>query len=407
VFGQGQELDISGLVVTANYKKDLEIVVDTDSLQITGYDKNRPGEQTITSTVNSRSGLVKSTARNTYTVTVVPVESITVSRLPAATSFKQGDTHNWNGLWRGVQFETGTVPGVTVSPGADALTISGYDRDRAGTQTITVDYYGKRAVFDVEVIGLNNIAVVSLPGNTEYYTGEELDLTGLVVQGAWNDGSTARVNITKDNLSGYDITRGERQNVTVSYSGKTTVFPVRYIAFEALSIDRPPLKTKYELGEALDTTGIRVLGTWPGHSLSIVNNSRLRITGYDPLRPGEQRATVTVGGQSDSFMVTVINPFEGRWAGEWKAGRQLVNDRMQDILMPVTLTIDGSTWLLQTTNRAGESVELRGVYTPDSGAHARFQCADSRGVGEADRDSSTVMRLRNRLFGEAVILNKR
>jgi uncharacterized protein YkuJ len=401
-------LDTSGLAVTANYKKNSETVVNTGSLQITGYDKNRPGEQTITITMNAKSGLVRSTARNTYTVTVVPVESITVSQPPAATSFKQGDTHNWNGLRIGVQFENDTVPGVTVSPGTDALTISGYDRDRGGTQTITVDYYGKRASFDVEVIGLNNIVVVSLPGNTEYYTGEEIDLTGLVVQGAWSDGSTAPVNITGNDLSGYDITRGGEQNVTVSYSGKTTVFPVRYIAFEALSVDRPPLKIKYELGEALDTTGIRVLGTWPGHSLSIVNNSRLKITGYDPLRPGEQRATVTVGGQSDSFMVTVINPFEGRWAGEWKAGSQVVNGRMQDIFVPVTLTIDGSAWLLRTMNRAGESVELHGVYTPDSGAHAKFQCTDSRGVGDANRDSSTVMRLRNGLFGtEAVILNKR
>jgi hypothetical protein len=406
VFGQGQELDISGLAVTANYKKNSETVANPGSLQISGYDKNRPGEQTITVAMNARSGLVSSRASNTFTVRVVPVESIAIAQPPAAASFKQGDDHNWAGLSVGVTFENDAVPGVTVKPEADALIISGYDKDRAGSQTITVDYYGRRAAFEVSVVGLDSIAVTSPPRNTEYYTGEELDLSGLVVQGVWNDGSTAQVNITKNNLSGYDLTRGEGQNVTVSYSGKTTTFPVMYVAFEALSVDRPPTKTTYEMGEELDTMGLRVLGTWPGHSLSTVNNARLKITGYDPLRPGEQRATVTVGGQSDSFMVTVTNPFEGVWTGQWKAGSQMVDGKMQDVWAPIILTIDGSAWSLQTMNRAGESVELRGVYTPDSGAHAKLQCNDSRGAGDVNRDSSTVMRLRNGLIGSETTLDK-
>jgi hypothetical protein len=412
VFGQGQELDTAGLTVTANYKKNSETVTNTGAMQITGYDKNRPGEQTITVTMNATSGLVSSRASNTFTITVAPVESITVAQPPAATSFKQGDDHNWDGLSVGVQFERDAVPGVTVKPGADALTITGYDKDKAGTQTITVDYYSKRATFAVTVVALDSITVASAPRNTEYYTGEEIDLTGLVVNGTWSDRSTARVNITRDNLSGYDTTRGERQNVTVSYSGRTTTFPVTYIAFEALSIDRPPRKIKYELGEEIDTEGARVLGTWPGHSMSIVNNARLRITGYDPLRVGEQKLTVTVGGQSDSFTVTVTNPFEGVWTGEWRTGNSRTDNtgHTNPILAPVTLIIEGNAWSMQTLDGtgggAGQPVEFRGVYTPDSGAHAQLRCSDSRGVGEVNRDSSTVMRLKNGLIRWEVTLDK-
>jgi uncharacterized protein YkuJ len=405
VYGQGQNLDTSGLEVMAHYKKNSE-TANAASLQISGYDKNRPGEQTVTVTMNAKSGLVSSQAKNTFTVTVVPVESISISQPPAATSFKQGDDFNWNGLSVGVKFENDAVPGVTVNPGADALTISGYNKDKAGTQAITVDYYGKRTAFEVRVLGLDSIAVASPPKNTEYYTGEEIDLTGLVVRGTWSDGSTAQVNVTKNDLSGYDITRNGKQDVTVSYSGKTTTFPVTYTAFEALSVDRPPTKTKYELGEALDTTGIRILGTWPGHSMSLVNNSRLKITGYDPLRAGEQKITVTVAGQSDSFTVTVTNPFEGVWAGQWKIGSQMVDGKSRDILAPVTLTMEGSAWSLQTTNSRGESVELRGVYTPDSSAHAKLDCNDRSGAGDVNRDSSRVMRLRNGLISGGVPLDK-
>jgi hypothetical protein len=406
VFGQGQELDTSGLAVTANYKKNSETVANTGSLQITGYDKNRPGVQTITVTMNARSGLVRSKASNTFTVTVVPVESIFISLPPVAASFKQGDDSNWAGLSVAVKFEKDAVPGVTVKPGAASLTISGYDKDKAGTQTITVDYYGKRAAFEVSVIGLDSITVTSPPKQTEYYTGEEIDLTGLVVSGTWSDGSTAQVNITKNNISGYDITRNGDQNVTVLYSRKTTTFPVTYTAFEALSVDRPPAKTKYELGEALDTTGIRILGTWPGHSLSLVNNSRLKITGYDPLRAGEQRITVTVGGQSDTFTVTVTNPFEGTWAGQWETGSQIVDGKSRDVFEPVILTREGSAWSLRTRDSTGEPVELRGVYTPDSNTHAKLDCNDYRGAGDVNRDSSTVMRLRNGLIVSEIILDK-
>jgi hypothetical protein len=396
VFGQGQELDSSGLAVMGHFKKDSREV--TNEVTVSGYNKDRPGEQTITVTMKKQS--------TSFKVTVAPVESISVSQPPATTSFKQGEEHNWNGLSVAVQFEKDAVPGVTVKPGAPSLAISGYDKDKAGAQSITVDYYGKRAAFEVKVVGLDSIAVTSQPKKTEYYTGEEIELAGLAVEGTWSDGSTAQVNITKNDISGYDVTRSGNQNVTVTYSRKTTTFPVTYVAFEALSVDRPPAKIKYELGEALDTAGIRILGTWPGHSMSIVNNDRLKITGYDPLRPGDQKITVTVGGQSDSFTVTVTNPFEGAWAGQWKTGSQIVNGRTVDIIAPLTLTMEGSAWSLQTRNSKGESVELRGVYTPDSGTHAKLECSDRNGAGEVNRDSSRAMRLRNGLIGNEITLDK-
>ncbi|MDR0908297.1 MAG: bacterial Ig-like domain-containing protein [Spirochaetaceae bacterium] len=408
ILGQGQELDTSGLMITANYKKNSETVSGTGGLQISGYDKSRPGVQTVTVTMHAQDGLVNSEASNTFTVTVIPVENISISQV-GTTSFKQGDAANWGALSIRVSFANNAVPPEIVTSKNGALAIGGYDKDKAGEQRITVNYYRKQASFNVTVMGLESIAVTSLPLKTEYYTGEELDLSGLAVQGLWSDGSRANVNITKDNLSGYDITRGGKQDVLVSYSGKTTSFPVTYLAFEAVSIDRLPTKTAYELGEDLDMAGLRVLGTWPGHSLAIVNNSRLRITGYDPLRAGEQRITVTVGGQSDIFIVHVTNPFEGLWRGEWKAGRTRIDDKMQDVIMLVTLRLEGSAWTLRTKELVGgelEEVELRGVYIPDSNTHAKFECDDYQGRGDINRDSSRVMRLKIGLIGGEITLDR-
>jgi len=400
VYGQGQELSLSGMVVTGQFKKDSRDV--TSQVSISGYNKDRAGQQTVTITM--KAGF--KTVSNTFNVTVIPVESISISQPPSTTSFRQGDDHNWNGLSVAVKFQDDAIPGDVVRPGVNAMTITGYEKDKPGTQSVTVDYYGKRATFNISVVGLDSIAVTTQPTKIEYYTGEEIELTGLVVQGRWSDGSTARVNITNANLSGFDLTRGERQNVTITYSGKTTAFPVTYIAFTVLSVNRPPFKVNYELGEPLDITGIQVHGSWPGISLALVNNNRLKITGYDPLRAGEQRITVTVGGQSDIFLVTVTNPFEGTWSGQWQAGTQTIDGKSVAIMAPVTLALIGTSWTLRTNDAAGEAVELRGVFIPESNTKARLQCDDRRGAGEVNRDSSTVMRLKNGLITREITLTR-
>jgi hypothetical protein len=404
VYGQGQELSISGMVVTGQFKKDSRDV--TNEVSTSGYNKDKAGQQTVT--VSMKAG--SKTVSNTFTVTVVPVESISISKPPSTTSFKQGDEHNWNGLSVGVKFENDTVPNDVVTPGGNALTVTGYEKDKPGTQTITVDYYGKRATFNITVVGLNGIAVTTPPTKIEYYTFEEIELAGIVVQGTWSDGSSARVNITNANLSGFDITRGERQNVTITYSGKTTTFPVTYIAFSAVSVNRYPHKSQYQLGEQLDLDGIQVQGTLAGASSSVfVARDRLKITGYDPLKAGQQRITVAVGGQSDTFTVTVTNQFAGTWTGEWQIGTQTVDGKSVPVMAPILLTIEESAWSLRTRNVSGGEivdVELRGVFVPVSNTKATLQCDDRRGVGEVNRDSSTVMRFKNGLITKEITLKR-
>ncbi|MDR0910009.1 MAG: bacterial Ig-like domain-containing protein [Spirochaetaceae bacterium] len=408
MFGQGQPLDYAGLVITANYKENAEQVTSGYSVQ--GYDPNTPGTQTITVSMTAKAGLISRTQQTTFTVTVVPVESISISQAPAATSFKQGDDANWNGLSIAVKFEKDAVPGVIVKPGTDSLTMNGYDKDKPGEQKITVAYYGKQTTFDVQVIGLDSISVTSPPDKVRYYTGEDVDIKGLVVKGTWSDQSTAQLDITNNDIS-YNKGRAGAQDVTVTYSGKTTTFPVTYIALDALYVDRPPTKVEYELGEELSLDGLRIEGTEAGTGdTAQIARDRLKITGYDPLRAGEQKITVTVGGQSDSFSVTVSNPFEGTWHGQWVVGRETGEDgKSRDVYAPVMLTIKGSAWTLRTQENSGgelKQVELRGTYTPDSNKHATLQCDDNKGKGDVNRDSSTVMRLKNGLIRNEITLDK-
>jgi hypothetical protein len=374
-YGQGQELDASGLAVMAHYKKNSEYIADASHLQITGYDRGRPGRQTVTVVMDGKTA--------SFTVTVVPALSLSIQQPPVAV-LMQGDDLNLTGLAAWVEFENQTVPGESIGP--DRLDIFGYNRDRAGVQTLTADYYGKRASFSVTVAALTGIAVKSPPARTEYFMGEDFNPAGLVVIGTWEGMGEKPVNAA---VSEFDTTRAGEQHITVSYSDKTARFPVRLIALDALSVDRPPAKTDYRIGDDLDLSGIRVQGTWPGSSLALVDPLRLKVTGYDKFRMGEQRVTVTIGGKSDAFWVTVTSPFEGIWIGRWGGS---------DDPKPLRLRISNTVWELTTVDEKGERFIIDGVFRPDSGSRAKLQCDDRTWAGDVEVNSPGEMKISNRKF---------
>jgi hypothetical protein len=362
VYGQGQELDRSGLTVMAHYKKNSEEVSNTALLQISGYDKGRTGKQTVTVTMKKQSA--------TFTVTVAPVEQLSIQQPPAAAAFMQGDNFDPAGLVAWVEYENGAVPGEKISPAR--LSFSGYSKDKAGVQTVTADYYGKRASFNVTVAALTGIVVTSPPDNTDYFTGEDLDLTGIVVTGTWEGAGEKTVAVTQANLSSFDKNRAGKQDVFVTYQGKTASFPVTFVGMQALAVSRPPEKLNYENGEYLDLNGLIVQGTRTGStSREMVENSRLKISGYDRFKGGNQTITVTLGGKNTTFRVTVApNPLVGTWYATWTE-----NHGQEVWTRPVILIMSEDSWqvIIEKTEHYLAS-EYSGTYTRDSdnGKHAEL-----------------------------------
>jgi hypothetical protein len=344
----------------AHYKKNSEEV--SNSLQVSGYDKGKAGQQTVTVTLRTTTFL-KTEKSTTFTVTVVPVVKLTIQQPPTVKAVMQGDEFNPRGLVALAEFENGAVPGVTVGPAQ--LKISGYSKDKGGVQTVIADYYGKQASFDVRVAALTSIAVSSPPDNTQYFTGEDINLAGLVVTGTWEGAGEKRVAVTQANLSSFDKNRAAKQDVVVTYSGKTASFLVTFVGMQSLSVDRPPAKLNYENGENLDLDGLTVQGTRMGAtSIEMVDVSRLKVSGYERFKVGNQTITVTLGGKTATFRVTVApNPFVGTWHGTW---RDTYNGEVRT--GPVILIMTDDTWAVSIpkTERTGEGHEFSGTYTRDS-----------------------------------------
>jgi hypothetical protein len=478
VFGQGQEPDWSGLAVTAYYDKKAKKGKDADasSLQISGYDKGKTGEQTVTVTMTEN----KKKQSATFTVTVVPVTKVTIEQPASKTVYMQGDDLNPAGLVAHVEFENGAVPGETIGPerlnysgysktagGVQTITVdyygkkaetsfdvkvaaltgivvttppnktvylvgeylttmgltvtgtyegagkraetittrnlSGFDTNKAGNQTITVDCYGKKASFSVRVAGLTSVVVINPPDNTVYFTGEDLDIAGLVVKGIWEDVAEKILTITRENLSSYDKNRAGAQDVFVTYQGKTAKFPVTFVGMQSLSVTQPPSKLNYENGETLDLNGLTVQGTRMGAtSIEMVDVSRLKVSGYERFQGGNQTIAVTLGGKTATFKVTVApNPFVGTWRGTYTRNN---SQGVVDIKAPVTLIMSEDSWSVtipEHVSSAGgkySASEFSGTYTrdTDSGKHAKFLLKKSNSVGTltaADILSSSVLKL--------------
>jgi hypothetical protein len=150
---------------------------------------------------------------------------------------------------------------------------------------------------------LQSIAITTPPTKTSYTTGENLDLTGLVVTGTYSDGTSKTE--TGILVSGYNPNTLGQQAFTVTVNGKTAAFSVTVnnSALVSIQVSAPPNKRVYAKDEALDLTGLVVTGTYSDGTSK--TETGILVSGYNPNTLGQQTFTVTVNGKTAAFSVTV------------------------------------------------------------------------------------------------------
>ena len=75
----------------------------------------------------------------------------------------------------------------------------------------------------------------------------------------------------------------------------------------SISITKQPHKTQYTIGEELDITNLEVTVTYSDKSTEIVTITTAHISGFDSTTIGDKTVTITFGGKTVTFIVTV-NP---------------------------------------------------------------------------------------------------
>lgn len=152
---------------------------------------------------------------------------------------------------------------------------------------------------------LTGIEITTKPTKTEYVVGQNLDLTGMVVTGNYNNGTTATVPITEANISGFDSSKIGSQTVTVTVDGQTATFTVNVIAkaVTGIAITTPPTKTAYVEGQNFEMAGMVVTATYNDGTTAVV-------TGYtvDPsesLVKGNTKVTLSYERKTTFQSITV------------------------------------------------------------------------------------------------------
>ncbi|MBQ4244738.1 MAG: bacterial Ig-like domain-containing protein, partial [Clostridia bacterium] len=152
---------------------------------------------------------------------------------------------------------------------------------------------------------VSGIKVKSEPTKLTYFKGETLDTTGLVVAAIFvsdkieNVSSGFTCNPTTLNNVG-------TQNITVTYGGKSTSFDVtvKDDTLSSVAIKTKPSKITYYKGETLITSGLTLTATYAsGKTQTVSSGFNCNPTTLNTV--GTQKITVTYGGKTTSFDVTV------------------------------------------------------------------------------------------------------
>ena len=134
------------------------------------------------------------------------------------------------------------------------------------------------AVEEIPIV-LSSIAVTTAPTKVEYFVGDTLDVTGIVVTATYSDGS--EVDVTEDCTfspeDGATLT-AEDTTLTVSFTDEevtktaTVSLTVTALALESIAFTGVPTLT-YSVGDTLDLTGVEITATYNNGDTQVVTDS--------------------------------------------------------------------------------------------------------------------------------------
>lgn len=155
------------------------------------------------------------------------------------------------------------------------------NRDKWGgavETTVTFGYHEKACYWTVTPLAVvpASMTVKTAPTKTAYKFGEDIDLTGAVLEVTYNDSHKAEVSGTAEGVAVSPTTMGaDTASVTISYTeGEETVMAtqaVTLVAPDSASVATPAEKLTYTAGEDVDLTGLTLEITYTDESTATVS----------------------------------------------------------------------------------------------------------------------------------------
>lgn len=245
----------------------------------------------------------------TYEITVSDYVKGVILTPPTKVKYEYGENLDLRGgsIQKVMASETATSP---VSLSDSSVTLSTFNPNKEGAQTITVTYEGFTEKFGVIVE--DNIQSITLqePTKKQYRYGESLNVAGGKITTTRTSGKTETINITTSMVTGYKPNQLGPQTLTVTYKGKTATYSIHVEDYvKDIEIVKPN-KLIYKIGEDIDLTGGQVKTVMASGTATFpvaMPNADVKVTGFDSTSEGAKLIKVTYQGITKTFGITVVD----------------------------------------------------------------------------------------------------
>lgn len=301
VYIEGQELDLKGGSINVVYKNGDQEAVELSSGMISGYNKDKIGEQIVTVTYGEKTLTFVVTVKEK---SVTGIEAVLDNpRQKIGTQFDEKGTVT-------VFYDNGTEETVSFGDKNVTLTYPDNMMDSLGEKEITVSYLGKETTVSLTVIDkvLTGIEVKA-PSKTHYIEGQKLDVAGGKVVLIYDNDTREEIPLEERFCSETKLSQVGTQTITVTYSEFTAVFDVTVEAKSIVAVewDEKPTKTEFMEKEEFSVDGKIKISYNNGTSV-VDDVTEDMVSGFHSEQPGKQELTVTYPGceKALTYEVTVL-----------------------------------------------------------------------------------------------------
>ena len=308
-YEHGDMVNLSGGVLKVTYDDSTtEDISMTDSnVKITSPTTGKAdvNNQTITISYKGKTTTLKLNVTD-------PVKSLAVATPMSKVEYNHGETFDFTGLALKATKKSGATINLTpsssgVSKSETTANVNSANFTKtsttgtvpiSGIQKITFTYEGKTVTQSVAVNDtISSITLAKQPTKTVYKQGENLDLTGAVVQVTLGSGGKANIDLPDGSVtvSTYNpSTTGSKQHLAVKLGTATASNTIDVEAYNYISNSTlvKPIKTSYKYGEALDLKGGKLDFTWKSGNMTNTVLTSDMVSGYSATKLGTQTVTV-------------------------------------------------------------------------------------------------------------------
>ena len=217
---QGDLLDKSKFTAKVTMSDNSVRDVASDELEIIGYDAQKTGKQTLTVKYGTLTDTVEITVKEKPVVLETIAATVAQDYSPEV-----GQDLDYSKFTLTLKYSDGSERTVAVTSDM----VSGYNKDVAGEQTLTIVYEDKSATVKITVkeepVILETI-VATVAQDYSPEVGQDLDYSKFTLTLKYSDGSERTVAVTSDMVSGYNKDVAGEQTLTIVYEDKSATVKI-------------------------------------------------------------------------------------------------------------------------------------------------------------------------------------